>query len=69
MQTLMIDIINNKALKLILDMELLKLIRIRKDSAKNDSVVNWAAKYKGAMRKQPLIEVNDQLNELRSSWE
>lgn len=69
MQTLTIDIINEKAIKLIQDMERLKLIRIRKEKNQQEGAINWSVKYKGAMQKQPLNEVDDQLNELRSSWE
>jgi hypothetical protein len=69
MQTLTIDIINDKAVKLIKDMELLKLIRVRKEKTRQEGTVNWATKYKGAMQKQPLSEVDKQLNDLRSSWE
>lgn len=69
MRTLTIDVINHKALRLIMDMELLKLIRVRKEKEQQEGVINWAAKYKGAMQKQPLKEVGDQLNDLRSSWE
>ncbi len=69
MQTLTIDIINHKAVKLIQDMELLKLIRVRKEKTQQEGDINWVSKYKGAMQKQPLNEVNDQLNDLRSSWE
>jgi len=69
MQTLTIDIINDKAVKLIQDMELLKLIRVRKGKAQKEGTINWASKYKGAMQKQPLNKVDDQLNDLRSSWE
>jgi len=68
-QTLTIDIINEKAVKLIQDMELLMLIRIRKEKACQENTVNRAAKYKGAMHKQQLNEVDDQLNELRKSRE
>ncbi len=69
MQTLTIDILNEKAVKLIEDMELLKLIRVRKDKSKQEISINWAAKYKGAMKKQQLNKVDDQLNDLRKSWE
>lgn len=68
-QTLTIDIINDKALKLIQDMELLKLIRVRKEKPQQEGAIYWTAKYKGAMQKQPLNEVDDQLNDLRRSWE
>jgi len=69
MQTLIIDIINDRALKLIQDMELLKLIRVRKEKVQQGEAINWIAKYKGSMQKQPLDEIDDQLNDLRSSWE
>ena len=68
-QTLTIDIINDKAVKLIQDMELLKLIRIRREKKQQEGSINWSAKYKGAMQKQPLNEVDEQLNDIRSSWE
>lgn len=67
MQTITIDIINNKAIRLLQDLELLQLIRVRKE--KQQSETDWAAKYKGAMTKQPLTEVDNQLNELRNEWE
>lgn len=67
--TLTIDIINEKALKLIQDMELLKLIRIRKEKKLQERPINWVVKYKGAMQRQLLNEVDDQLNDLRNSWE
>ena len=50
-------------------MELLKLIRVRKEKNQQKGAINWAAKYKGAMQKQPLNKVDAQLNDLRSSWE
>ena len=69
MQTLTIDILNNKALKLLQDLELLNLIRVRKEKDQNGAVINWAAKYKGAMSKQSLSDIDYQLNELRNEWE
>lgn len=68
MQTVIIDILNNKAIKLLQDLELLQLIRMRRE--KTHSIkINWAAKYKGAMTKQPLPDVDNQLKELRNEWE
>ena len=69
MQTLTIDIINEKAVKLLQDMELLHLIRLRHETPQKAELLNWADKYKGAMQKQPLSEIDNQLNELRGSWE
>lgn len=69
MQTVTIDIINKKALKLLQDLELLQLIRLRKETPlQKKSVIN-ITKYKGAMTKQNLKEVDYQLNQLRNGWE
>jgi hypothetical protein len=70
MQTITVDIINNKALKLLQDLELLQLIRLRKEKTSSVTVPNeWATKYKGAMSKQPLTDIDNHLNELRNEWE
>lgn len=68
MRTITIDIINEKAIHLLQDLELLKLIRLRKEKAVQKEDMDWG-KYKGAMSKQPISEVEQQLNELRSEWE
>jgi hypothetical protein len=69
MRTITIDIINEKALNLLRELELLKLIRLRKDKpGEKPAAMDWT-KYKGAMSKQPLSEIDHQLNELRSEWE
>ena len=68
MKTVTIDIINDRAMKLLQELEFLQLIRLHKE--KTDSVTaNWAERYKGAMSKQPLADVNSQLDELRGEWE
>ena len=69
MQSITIDILNAKALKLIQDLEQLQLIRVRKTTPQEATSVNWAAKYKGAMTKQTLTEIDKQLNDLRNEWE
>ena len=69
MQTYTVDIINERAIMLLKDLELLKLIRVRKQVGENMTKDRWFSKYKGAMLKQPLSEIDKQLNELRDSWE
>lgn len=69
MQTLTIDIINNNALKLLYDLELLQLIRVRKEEPNSTSTVDWAVKFKGAMTKQPIEEIDNHLKNLRDEWE
>ena len=69
MQTITIDIINNKAIRLLQDLEMLQLISMRKEKTQTTAATNWAAKYKGAMTKQPLTDIDNQLNELRNGLE
>jgi len=63
-----IEIINERVLKLLEELELLQLIRLRKEKTQ-PPLVNWQERYKGTLSKQPLAEVDHQLNELRSEWE
>lgn len=69
MTTVTVDIINEKAMKLLEDMELLQLIRVHTEIKEHSNNKNWITKYKGAMTKQPLPEVDAQLKELRDGWE
>jgi hypothetical protein len=69
MQTVTIDILNNKAIKLLEDLELLQLIRMRREKQSSPATINWAISYKGAMTKQSLADIDNQLNELRNEWE
>ncbi len=69
MQTVTIDILNDKAVRLLQDLELLQLIRMRKEKKQRSKETNQFAKYKGAMTKQPLISIETQLKELRNEWE
>jgi hypothetical protein len=69
MQTITIDILNEKALKLLYDLELLQLIRLRRKTHHAPVNKKWAEKYKGTMQKQSIEEIENQLNCLRNSWE
>ncbi|MBL7966640.1 MAG: hypothetical protein JNK09_06535 [Prolixibacteraceae bacterium] len=68
MRTVTIDIINDKAIKLLQDLELMQLIRVRREKQDLGKKADWK-KYKGAMKRQPLIEIENQLTQLRSAWE
>jgi hypothetical protein len=70
MQTIVIDIINAKVITLLKDLELLQLIKMRKEKIpQNASGVNKMQKYKGMMGKQPISDIEKQLNELRNEWD
>lgn len=69
MKTIIIDIINKKAIKLLQDLALLQLIRLFKEKTPPEAtILNWPSKYKGAMTKQSLSDTDSQLNELRNAW-
>lgn len=68
MQTVSIEIINKKALKLLKDLEQLQLIRFKKENLEMKPKKNWQA-YKGSMKKQPIGKVEKQLNDIRNDWE
>lgn len=69
MKTVTVDILNEKAIKLLHDLELLQLIRVRNENQSYESEINWTNKYKGAMLKQSITELDNQLNDLRKAWE
>ena len=71
-KTVIIDILNEKVLKLLQDLELLKLIRLRSESENNNiesNPSNSFLKFKGAMTKQTKSEIDNQFNQLRSEWD
>jgi len=68
MQTINIQILNKKAIKILQELELKDLIKIRKNE-KKASKADRIRSYKGAMHKQSTIEIENQLNELRKDWE
>jgi len=68
MRTITIDLLNDKAINLLLELELLKLIRVHKEQQQKTTAINWL-RYKGAMSKQPIKKVNQQLQDLRNEWE
>lgn len=68
MKTITIDIFNEKVLNLLRDLELLKLIRVRKHDLADKPSTDWT-KFKGAMSKQSINSINEQLNKLRAEWD
>ncbi|MFT4523243.1 MAG: hypothetical protein ACI8ZN_002195 [Bacteroidia bacterium] len=68
MKTIKIDIINEKVLTLLKELEQLKLIRFRTDNSKSVKKRDLLS-YKGSLKKETLSEVDAQLKELRDGWE
>lgn len=70
MKTVTLDILNDKALNLLKELELLKLIRVRRDIPYvKDAKENLVSKYKGSMAPQSPEEIDKQLKDLRSEWD
>ncbi|MFN8775907.1 MAG: hypothetical protein ACK5XV_04000 [Flavobacteriales bacterium] len=67
-KTITIDVINEKVLNILRDLELMQLIRMRKEESAIPPS-EWSDHYKGAMSKQSQEDIDNQLNELRSGWE
>jgi hypothetical protein len=65
-RSLNIEIINEEAISLLQGMERLRLIYVRETMPKK---INWSEKYRGAMSKQPIREIDQQLDNLRNAWE
>jgi hypothetical protein len=69
MRTVILDILDDKALNLLKDLEALKIIRIQ--NSKEDlkiSPPNLAKKYSGAMSKQSPEDIDKQLSDVRNEW-
>ena len=67
MQTITIEILDEKALAILKDLELQHMIRLQQI----DPTVYKASQiksFKGAMKKQLISDVDNQLNELRNEW-
>ncbi len=62
-----IEIRDDKVLNLIHSLEDLGLIKILK--IEQSQTTNWVSRYKGAMSKQSMDEIDAQLNTLRNEWD
>lgn len=69
MKVVTIEIINEKVLKLFQELEALKLIKLKQIDIKPKEKGSELLRLKGMMSPQPMENVQNQLNNLRSSWE
>jgi hypothetical protein len=65
-RSLNIEIINEEAISLLRGMERLRLICVRETIPEK---INWSKKYRGAMSKQAISEIDQQFENLRNAWE
>lgn len=68
-RTLTVDIINDKAIQLLYDLEGLQLIRIHNKKSQTENRADFVKKYKGSMTKQSIQDIDQQINEMRNEWE
>ena len=66
MRSITIDIINENAIRLLEDLELMQLIHLHKDDLKKSKKVNCSKEYKGMMTKESKTKVDNQLRNLRN---
>jgi hypothetical protein len=70
MRTVTLDILDDNALNLLKNLENLKVIRLHNlGEDKQIEAINSIKKLEGQMSKQPLEEINKQLNDLRNEWD
>jgi hypothetical protein len=70
MRTITLDILNNKAVDLLRDLEALNIIRIQDDHEITEQpIIDLAKKYSGSMTKQSIEEIDKQLRDLRNEWD
>ncbi len=70
MRTITLDILDNKAVDLLRDLEALNIIRIQDDHEITEQpVIDLAKKYSGSMTKQSIEEIDKQLRDLRNEWD
>jgi len=69
MRTVTLDILDDKAINLLKDLETLNVIRIQEEQEVKKPFLNLAEKYSGKMTSQSIEEVDRQLKELRDEWD
>lgn len=69
MQTIIVDILNDKVLGLLKDLEQLRLIKLRSTGTEKPVIADSILSLQGALKEQSLQELDGQLDELRNAWQ
>lgn len=65
-----VEILDEKVLNILRDLELMDLIKLQQENlGTKPSDINWAKEFKGKMTKTSVDEIDEQLNQLRKEWE
>ena len=67
MTTITLDILDDKAMDLLKDLEAMHVIRLHDTEITTEP--KSVKKYKGLMTKQSIEEIDKQLNDLRNEWD
>lgn len=69
MKTITLDVLNEKALILLRDLEVLNLIKFRDEVQETKPAkVKLSDKYKGIISKEQGQELNEHIKQMRSEW-
>lgn len=68
MKTVTLDILNEKALNLLKDLELLNLIKFRKEKKVAPSKIKLSDKYRGIISKEQGQDLKLHIKQTRSEW-
>jgi hypothetical protein len=68
MKTVTVDILDDKAINLLKDLEGLRVIKLHEEDRRKQ-LVKSVKDLKGQMTRQSVEEINKQLNDLRNEWD
>ncbi|HDO28019.1 MAG TPA: hypothetical protein ENH02_07875 [Bacteroidetes bacterium] len=68
MKTVIVELRNNNALRLLKDLELANIIRVLDNDIRKEKT-KLSASLRGAISKERAKELNEQLNQMRNEWE
>jgi len=66
MNTVTIELINNKAMQLLRDLEAMHIIKLREPEQK--ASIRLSDKYRGVLSKEDGIDLNKHIDQMRNEW-
>jgi len=68
MKTVVVELRDNNALRLLKDLELANIIKVL-DNVKTGKTKKLSSSLRGAISKERAMELNEQLNQMRNQWQ
>lgn len=69
MTTITLDILDDKAMNLLKDLEMMNVIKLHDTTEDTTPPIKSVKRFKGMMTPQSIEEIDKQLNDLRNEWE